>query len=98
MNDSLRKRYGRAARVKFHAVRYEARDVLAGAYRGKDLSERELLVHALGIDAAGRTDTKTVCRRIPEENLADANSLSPGTQPTCPVCIERLAKRGAKVS
>ena len=61
---------------------YEVRGVLAGAYRGKSVSERELLLHAL---APG--EEKTLCRKLLAERLCDVDE--PG-EPTCEACLARL--------
>lgn len=84
----IRRRFGRAAR--FPAVAYEARGVLAGRYRGKDIGDRTLLTHGLSVDATGNTDTKSLCRRVEEEGLSDMAADAV----TCPLCLERIAKRG----
>ena len=49
----LRRRFGRAARAPICPY-YSIRGVLAGAYRGKDIEERELRTHALGMTCAER--------------------------------------------
>ena len=58
--------------------------VLAGAYRGRDISARTLLSHAL---VAG--DEVSLCRRVPLGNLCDQDL---GGEPTCPACAKRLQK------
>lgn len=92
---ALRRRYGHARAPIYPA--YQVRGVLGGAYKGKDLSERALLTHAVGVSADGR-DTlaaKSLCNRILEERLVDSHGGEPaGSIPTCPVCRERLAKLG----
>jgi hypothetical protein len=71
------------------AATYETRAVLAAAYRGKDISGRSLLTHAVGIDAAGHEFPKTLCRKILSERTTEP--MTPGA-PTCPVCAARLAR------
>jgi hypothetical protein len=76
---------------------YDVRPVLAGAYRGRDLSKRPLRTHVAVLGADGYP-TRTLCRRVEPENLADAEPA--GAEPTCPACKERLAAlpllRGAR--
>jgi hypothetical protein len=67
------------------------RDVLAGAYRGRDVSTRVLLSHAVYVDSNG-TELATVCRAVKLDNLADCYA-SDGRQvwkPTCEACLARL--------
>lgn len=67
-----------ADRVTYHSV-------LAGAYRGKSVSHRPLLVHA-SIDG-GQT---ALCRKVKDDALCDMEEDGPAT---CPTCIAKLAKR-----
>jgi hypothetical protein len=63
-------------------------EVLAGAYRGKGL-DRTLLSHSLAEGAA-----KSLCGKIPADNLCDRVLPTP---PTCPVCAARLARLAARI-
>lgn len=63
---------------------YTVHGVLAGAYKGKDISARTLLTHA----SQDETDS-SVCKRA--KNLCDVVESGPVT---CPLCLERIAKRG----
>lgn len=63
---------------------YTVHYVLAGAYRGKDISTRTLLTHASQDEGA-----TSVCKRA--KNLCD---LAKPVPVTCPLCLERIAKRG----
>jgi hypothetical protein len=62
----------------------EIRSVLAGAYRGRDISARALHTHAVVEGAAS-----SLCKRIDDGHLCDINE---GGEPTCPECVRRLAK------
>lgn len=70
-------------------MRYEVRAVLAGAYRGKDVGQRMLLLHVLLIDEQDHEADTTLCGRVDNENLSD---LPMNTPPTCPLCVKRLAR------
>jgi hypothetical protein len=71
----------------------ETRHVLAGRYRGKDISERALLTHTVVVDADDR-DVRVLCGfRV--EGMADKYSASEAERsgpPTCPRCLERWEK------
>jgi len=68
------------------------RGVLAGAYRGRDLGERELRTHVVRDGAA-----RSLCGRIEDEHLVDRCGADPaGSWPTCPLCSERLSRMTAK--
>lgn len=97
----LHRRYGSSkrghARAPIYAA-YHVSDVLAGAYRGKDVGERMLLTHAIGSNPHGPTPAKTLCNRIKSDQLTDLGGNYPaGSVPTCSICRERLAKIGAPV-
>jgi hypothetical protein len=62
--------------------------VLAGAYRGRDISERALLTHVFVV-TPGAPD-RVLCHRVPVENLCYDQPLD--TPPTCPECAKRFAK------
>lgn len=71
---------------------YEIRGVLAGAYKGKDIGDRALLTHAVGVDAAGRDAPTSLCGRIESDRLADAYGTDQALPPTCPLCADRLVR------
>ncbi len=76
------------------AARYEVREVLAGAYRGRAVEDRKLLTHYL---VPG--DTRTLCRRVMEERLCDVDKAAADAGAelaTCPVCLDRAAKAARK--
>lgn len=65
---------------------YTAHYVLAGAYRGRDLVERLLRVHA-SLDESYTALCRTVrTGALCDEPVDDAV--------TCPVCLARIARRG----
>ena len=65
-------------------------DVLAGAYRGKAVEDRNLLTHAILVDAEGYPAApKSLCGRISGERLCDVPVEG---APTCPLCAERAAR------
>jgi len=59
--------------------------VLAGAYRGKSVSDRALLLHNAEIDKDG-TPVKALCP-VNVDNLGDEVNKPA----TCPTCIKRAA-------
>ena len=65
---------------------YTVHGVLAGAYKGKNHSERVLLRHA------SQDESHTaVCKTVKEDMLCDVDEDGPVT---CPVCLQRIATRG----
>lgn len=65
---------------------YTVHFVLAGAYRGRDISERALLRHA------SQDESHTaVCKTVKADTLCDVVEDGPVT---CPVCLQRIATRG----
>lgn len=82
--------------------RVTVHDVLAGAYAGRGRRgsarqiERVMLSHAAIVDEEGNwVEEKTVCRRLVlQDSVCDALAGPQGTPPTCPVCLERVQKRG----
>lgn len=88
---ALRRRYGRAGPRTIRLVpgeRLVTADVLAGAYRGKDLAARKLHTHAAIVDRNGYA-TRTLCRRVPEDHLSDLTG-SDLSKVTCPECQRRV--------
>lgn len=65
-------------------TRYSVHGVLAGAYRGRDVSQRATLTHAIIVG-----EDKSLCRRIEAGRLA---GYSDSPDPTCPECASRLAR------
>jgi hypothetical protein len=61
--------------------------VLAGAYV-RDIGDTKLLLHASQDDSS-----TSVCNRVKMYNLCDMAEDGPVT---CPVCLERIEKRGLK--
>lgn len=81
---ALSRRYGRSRRyVPPPPEQVETRAVLAGAYRGKDTSDRTLLLHA--VDTA--TDI-SLCKRIDAGRICDVPMGGPELV-TCPLCRQR---------
>ena len=68
------------------AVRYTIQGVLAGAYRGRDISQRALLTHAVI-----QGESRSLCRRMDADRLTGWDEGN-RDEPTCPVCAERLAR------
>lgn len=70
------------------ATKYTVHGVLAGAYRGRDISERTLLSHA-SVDGG---DTAICSKRV--ANLADVFGTAAGQSVTCPACAKKIARLG----
>lgn len=68
--------------------RYQTRQVLAGAYRGRDVEARALLTHTA--DVATSYDS-AICGKVKPGHLADEFSDPDGLQvaPTCPACLRK---------
>lgn len=67
----------------------ETRAVLAGAYRGRDISRRALLTHTVFVDSKG-DDVGVGCRQL-LDNMADhfsGDAESRDAAPTCPTCLK----------
>lgn len=66
------------------ANEYTVHGVLAGAYKGKDISGRTLLTHA-------STDggVTAMCRKVKADSLCDLEETG---LPTCPVCQARIVR------
>ncbi len=67
--------------------------MLAGAYRGRDIGERELLTHAVLVEGVRPGhDVRTLCSQ-PVDHMADTFSVYPDyaldEAPTCQVCLPR---------
>jgi len=63
---------------------YTVHEVLAGAYRGKDISKRALLTHASADGGA-----TSLCRKVKQDSLCDVEL---DTVPTCPYCAARVQR------
>ena len=72
---------------------FHARGVLAGAYRGSDVSERTLLTHFYDVSTGHWDAAKTLCNKIASEKLSDE---AESDHASCTVCAERFAKLAAK--
>lgn len=76
--------------VPFHSAaanqaanqRYETREVLAAAYRGKPPAR--FVSHTLDT-----VKGKTLCNRVKPDNLADSHASDIHAVPTCPTCRSR---------
>ena len=73
--------------------RYETRGVLAGAYRGKNVEERALRTHLVGLDGCGN-EVRVVCGQnvdhiVDTYGHTEEELVAP---PTCPKCLTRWAK------
>jgi hypothetical protein len=69
---------------------YEARGVLAGAYRGKAPT---YLTHWYDVTDGTWGPEKTLCRRITDDHLSDLPEAEPAT---CPECTRRFAVLSGK--
>lgn len=67
--------------------------VLAGAYKGRDVSARTLLTHA-------STDggVTALCKRVKVDSLCDAEEQGPATCPTCAARVRSLEATSAQVA
>jgi len=86
------------------AVRFETRGVLAGAYRGKDISARALLTHSVGIvtrEGDGfEVEGFVLCRGVNVDHIVDSLGYTAeerATRPTCPRCAERFDRMNKSV-
>ena len=82
--------------------RYHTSSVLGGAYRGKDVGDRELLTHLVRRDENGNP-AKVMCGGVKCEHLTDESGFDEGHKepPTCPKCKEhydKLVPHGLKLS
>lgn len=76
-------------RPTIHFDHVETRDVLAGPYRGSDISARPLRTHLIFVDATER-DVGIACRQ-PLDNIVDSYGVDDEARqglvcPTCPTC------------
>lgn len=89
------------SRVIVCMTTYQTRQVLGGAYRGRDVGSRPLLTHLVlresvwnvGNQVHQDQDVKSGCRQ-PVDNLADEYSDPEGNdkRPTCPTCARKWDK------
>lgn len=85
------------ASKRIPVCRYETRGVLAGAYRGKNVEERALRTHLVGLDGCGH-EVRVVCGQnvdhiVDTYGHTDAELAAP---PTCPKCLVRWEKNQGK--
>lgn len=72
---------------------YEARGVLAGAYKARRFDGSEpLLTHYYDVTDGHYSAPKSLCNRIKDENLCDLAEA----EVTCKECVARFARRAAK--
>lgn len=64
-------------------MNFETRDVLGGAYKGNQ-ETRAMRTHSLEQGAE-----KSLCGRVEESRLADAEAGDPDAKPTCPGCLKK---------
>lgn len=69
-------------------MNYGTRGVLAGAYRGRDVSKRPLLTHTVSVDERGYMNGGPLCNRVPADHICD-DDRDTEARPTCPVCAKR---------
>ena len=71
-------------------------EVLAGAYRGRQM-ERRMVLHAARASADGSNafQGRTLCG-YDSERLSDEPSTADSETPECPKCAEKLARKLAK--
>lgn len=80
--------------MKIGGQTYHAADVLAGAYRGKDVEARPQLVHTVLVGETGRIRRALCGYRKLDHLITDADDVE--REPTCARCAARLAKLRAK--
>lgn len=66
---------------------FETRAVLAGAYKGKRLSERQLLTHTVRLDD-GRF-AAVLCGTVDLDSMAECEEDDIEAEPTCPRCAKK---------
>jgi hypothetical protein len=80
-----------AVKPPFPLRKYEARAVLAGAYRAR-AEERATLIHYYDVTDAPLEAAKTLCGRVPADSLCDV--AEPAA--TCAECVARFYRRASK--
>lgn len=70
----------------------QTREILAAAYKGRRVSQRVLLSHAVMLDNVGRP-LRVLCGRVQLHSLADEWASEPTLPPTCPRCLAALTAR-----
>lgn len=77
-------------------MRFETREVLAGAYRGSRRSLVATRTHDVELDDAGR-EVRVSCGRVQLDHLADRFAVWDESEltaaPTCPRCFKIWEKR-----
>lgn len=68
-------------------MKYTVHAVLAGAYRGRDISSRELLYHASTDEGS-----TAVCKTVKADSLCDTYENE--EKLSCETCMTRVVKRG----
>ena len=86
----------RSGRMRVDYDDTSTRYVLAGAYHGRDIGNRELLTHLVFMKGDGELlrDVRTACSQD-VDNVADLYSVTPGEEharPTCPRCAKAFDK------
>ncbi len=66
---------------------FETHAVLAGAYKGKRLFERQLHTHTVRLDN-GRF-AEVLCKTVELDSVADSEADDPDAPPTCPRCAKK---------
>lgn len=74
--------------------------VLAGAYRGKDISQRAMLTHAAALvpiraSRFKREGDRAFCK--PSVDIGDRYGWDGGVAINCPACLEIVGRLGDKV-
>lgn len=72
---------------------YETCAVLAGAYKGKRLSQRSTLTHTVRLNE-GRF-AEVLCGTVDLDSMADSEADDPDAPPTCPRCAKKDPRRPA---
>ncbi len=73
-------------------MKYETRQVLAGAYVNSD--PRTMLTHAVEISDDERTE-EPLCKRVKSESICDQYASTPAqlaARPTCKTCARKWDK------
>ena len=65
-------------------------EVLAGAYKGKQISNRNLLIHIIQVDDNGNW-LRVLCNSVNLDNLT-TDTGDVGREPTCTRCIRKRIK------
>lgn len=74
-------------------VRTQTRAVLAGAYKGRRASLKQLLTHTVLLDEKDQA-VSVLCGRVELDSIADASSLDEQARAAAPTC-QRCARQAA---